>query len=518
MSNNTIIISKLRHILRLHAHRKGTKEISKQTGVARNTVKKYIAKYKELGCSINEINALDDFALNELFGKSTLKVPTESDRYKKLKSLFPYIDKELKKTGVTLEMMWYEYIVIHPDGYRRSQFGNLYRQWVKRSNPTMHIQHKAGDKMYVDYAGAKLNIVEPDTGEIIALEVFVAILGASQLTYVQAIESQQKADFIICCENALYYFGGVPQAIVPDNLKAAVIKSSKYEPTINEAFADFADHFQTSILPARAYRPKDKALVEGAVKIVYTRIYAALRNNTYHHIDELNKAISEQLELHNNANMKGREYSRRMQFNEIEKHTLKPLPKLTYELKQQMMATVPKNNYVCLTPDKHYYSVPYQFIGKRVKIIFSKSKVDIYFDYNLIASHTRTKSPYNHTTIEDHLASTHKFVNDWNPERFTKWAESIGHETKLLIINILKKKQHPEQAYKSCLGVLGLAKKTGNERLNNACKRALLYNTYSYIAVQNILTKGLDKLEETPQDDLFTMPKHDNIRGENYYE
>ncbi len=153
-------MSKLRHILRLHAHRKGTKEISKQTGVARNTVKKYIAKYKELDCSLSEINALDDFALNELFGKSTLKVPTESDRYKKLKSLFPYIDKELKKTGVTLEMMWYEYIVIHPDGYRRSQFGNLYRQWVKRSNPTMHIQHKAGDKMYVDYAGAKLNIVE----------------------------------------------------------------------------------------------------------------------------------------------------------------------------------------------------------------------------------------------------------------------------------------------------------------------------------------------------------------------
>jgi transposase len=518
MSNNTIIMSKLRQILRLYTQKKGTKEISKQTGIARNTVKKYIAKYNDLKCSIAEIEKLDDFGLNELFGKSIFKIPEDPDRYKQLKSLFPYIDKELKKTGVTLEMLWYEYYNIHPDGYKRSQFGHLYRQWVKRSNPSMHIHHKAGDKMYVDYAGAKLQVIDPTTGEEVNMEVFVAILGASQLTYVQAIESQQKADFVQCCENALHYFGGVPEAIVPDNLKAAVIKSNKYEPTINETFADFAEHYETSVLPARAYRPKDKALVEGAVKIIYTRIYAAIRNNVYHSIETLNEAIWEQLEIHNNSKLKGREYSRRAQFDEIEKQALKPLPAMRYELKQQLMATVPKNNYVCLTPDKHYYSVPYQFIGKRVKVIFSKSRVDIYFDYNLIASHKRIKSPYNHTTVPEHLASTHKFVNDWNPERFTTWAESIGPETKLMIINILKKKQHPEQAYKSCLGVLGMAKKVGNERLNNACKRALTFNTYHYMAVQSILMKGLDKLDEISSIDLFNMPKHDNIRGEEYYE
>lgn len=511
-------MSKLRQILRLHAQGKGTKEIGTLTGIARNTVKKYIAKYKELNSSISEINKLDDFGLNELFGKSVLMVPEETERYRQLKVLFPYIEKELKKTGVTLEMLWYEYFNLHPDGYRRSQFGHLYRQWVKRSNPSMLIHHKAGDKMYVDYAGAKLQIICPETGEEIDMEVFVAILGASQLTYVQAIESQQKADFIQCCENALHYYGGVTEAIVPDNLKAAVIKSNKYEPTINETFADFAEHYETTILPARAYRPKDKALVEGAVKIVYTRIYAALRNNVYHSLEDMNKAIWEQLELLNDSRMKGREYSRRAQFNEIEKQALKPLPALRYELKQQMMATVPKNNYICLTPDKHYYSVPYQFIGKRVKVIFSKTTVEIYYDYNLIASHPRTKSPHNHTTIADHLASTHKFVHDWNPERFTSWAESIGPETKLMIINILKKKQHPEQAYKSCLGVLGMAKKVGNERLNNACKRALSFNTYHYMAVQSILMKGLDKLDETSSSDLFNMPKHDNIRGEDYYE
>ncbi len=511
-------MSKIRQILRLYTHKKGTKFISKQTGVARNTVKKYIIKFNELKISMSEIDGLDDYGLNELFGKSTLKIPEESYKYKQLKNHFPYVEKELKKPGVTLEMLWFEYVNLYPEGYRRSQFGHLYRQWIKRSNPSMHIHHKAGNKMYVDYAGSKLKIVDPDTGELLEKEVFVAILGASQLTYVEVVDSQQKADFIMACENALHYFQGVPGAIVPDNLKAAVTKSNRYEPTINETFADFALHYDTDILPARAYRPKDKALVEGAVKIIYTRIYAALRKNTYHTLESLNEDVWKQLELHNDAPLKGREYSRRSQFNDIEKEALKPLPKLRYELKQQLMVTVPKNNYVCLTPDKHYYSVPYQFIGKRVKIIFSKSQVDIYYDYNLIATHKRTKSPYNHTTITDHLASAHKFVNDWNPERFITWGESIGQETKLMIINILKKKQHPEQAYKSCLGVLGMAKKVGNERLNNACKRALTFNTYHYMAVQNILIKGLDKLEDESGGDLFNMPKHDNIRGEDYYE
>lgn len=511
-------MSKIRQILRLYTQKKGTKFISKQTGVARNTIKKYIARHNELNLSISEMDKLDDFGLNELFGKPTIKEPEDPERYKQLKLLFPYIEKELKKTGVTLEMMWYEYYNLYPGGYRRSQFGHLYRQWIKRSIPSMHIQHKAGDKMYVDYAGAKLNVVDADTGEVLEMEVFVAILGASQLTYVQAVESQKKADFIMSCENALHYFGGVPAAIVPDNLRAAVSKSNKYEPTINETFADFAEHYDTTVLPARAYRPKDKALVEGAVKIVYTRIYATIRNNTYHSLEALNGGIWEQLELHNNSKLKGREYSRRSQYNEIEKEALKPLPPLRYELKQQIIATVPKNNYICLTPDKHYYSVPYQFIGKRVKIIFSQTKVDIYCDYNLIASHKRIKSPYNHTTVTDHLASAHKFVTDWNPERFISWAEGIGHETKLLITCILNKKQHPEQAYKSCLGVLGMAKKVGNERLNNACKRAITFNTYHYMAVQSILMKGLDKLDEEIQPDLFSMPKHDNIRGEDYYE
>ena len=518
MSNNIILMSKIRQILRLYAHRKGTKHISSQTGIARNTVKKYITKFIKLKVSFEEINELDDFKLNELFGKPSLPEPTISIRHKKILSFFPYMDRELKKTGVTQSMMWREYLQLYPDGFLRAQFSHLYRAWLKRSNPSMHIQYKAGDKMLVDYAGAKLSIVNSFTGEVIEMEVFVAILGASQLTYVQAIPTQQKIDFITCCENAMHFFGGVPAAIVPDNLKAAVTKSNKYEPTINETFADFAEHYGTSILPARAYRPKDKALVEGAVKIAYTKIYATLRNQTFFTIEELNAAIWKELELHNNTNLKGREYSRTQQFLEIEKDALGILPMLKYEFKQQMLVTVLKNGHVCLGLDKHYYSLPYQFIGKRVKIIFSPVLVEIYFEYNLIATHKRVKSPYNYSTIEEHLASAHKFMSDWTPARFLSWAESIGHETKLLIFNILDKKQHPEQAYKSCIGVLSLAKKVGHERLNNACKRALTFNSYNYMAIQSILEKGLDQIDNEESSMQIKMPLHENIRGEDYYE
>lgn len=511
-------MSKIRQILRLYTHKKGTKHISRHTGIARNTVKKYINKFVQLKVSFEEINELDDFKLNALFGKQTLPEPVVSDRYKKLLSFFPYLDKEMKKTGVTLDLMWQEYLKLNPDGYRHSQFGHHYRVWLKRSNPSMHIQYKAGDKMLVDYAGAKLSIVDSITGELIELEVFVAILGASQLTYVQAIPSQQKADFITCCENAMYFFGGVPAAIVPDNLKAAVTKSNKYEPTINETFADFAEHYSTSILPARAYRPKDKALVEGAVKIAYTRIYATLRKQTFFTIEELNEAIWKELELHNTSKLKGREYSRIQQFQEIEKDALGPLPDMKYEFKQQMIATVLKNGHICLGPDKHYYSLPYQFIGKKVKIIFSPTLVEIYYEYNLIASHKRVKSPYNYSTIEAHLASAHKYMSDWTPARFLSWAESIGHETKLLIYNILDKKQHPEQAYKSCIGVLSLAKKVGQQRLNNACKRALAFNSYNYMAIQSILEKGLDQIDDEEPSMQIKMPLHENIRGEDYYQ
>jgi transposase len=330
--------------------------------------------------------------------------------------------------------------------------------------------------------------------------------------------TQQKEDFILGCENALHYYNGIPAAIVPDNLKSAVIKSSKYEPTINETFADFAEHYGTSILPARAYRPRDKALVENAVRLIYTSIYVKIRGREYYSLEELNTAIKIALEEHNNAFLRGRNYSRRQQFDEIEKSVLMPLPALKYELKKYAYATVAKNGHVGLSLDKHYYSVPYRFIDKKVKLLYSRHSVEIYYNYERIALHTRTKSPYQYTTDKEHLASTHRFVSDWTPERFTSWAQGIHEDVKLYILKVLDRKQHPEQAYKSCLGILGFAKKVGNDRLIKAYQRALGYGVYNYKSIQSILERELDMKDTPDESDQLSMPFHDNIRGEDYYQ
>ena len=509
-------MSKIRQILRLHSQGRSKLLIAKQTGVSRNTLKKYLKEFEQSGLVFNEVNELGDKDLEDLFIK-----PEEQPIIPKLQtlfSLFPAMDKELKRKGVTRLLLWEEYKLKHPDGYSVSQFKHYFAQWKAQVNPSMHIEHKAGDKLYVDFAGHKLNIIDKQTGEVQPVEVFVAILGASQLTYVEAVMTQQKEDFIAACEGALQYYGGVPSAIVPDNLKSAVIKSSKYEPVLNETFADFADHYSTTILPARAYRPKDKALVEGAVKIIYSRIYAKLRANQYFTLEELNKAILVALEEHNLAMLRGRNYSRRQQFEEVERQTLAPLPPLRYEMKKHLVATVMKNGHVSMSVDKHYYSVPFRFIGKKVKLMYSRSTVEVFYHYERIAIHPRTKSAYNYTTEKDHMASAHRFVSDWTPERFLSWATGIHEDVHLYILKILDRKQHPEQAYKSCVGILSFAKKVGNERLIKACQRALGYGIYNYKTIQTILEKGMDKLDETEENKQMEMPLHENIRGEEYYQ
>ena len=516
MANNPIIMSKIRHILRLHSQGRNKLLIANHTGVSRNTLKKYLKEFERSGLSFKEINELSDKDLEDLFIKPEEKPITP--KLQTLFNLFPAMDKELKRKGMTRLLLWTDYRKKHPDGYSLSQYKSYFAKWKAQVNPSMHIEHKAGDKLYVDFAGDKLSIVDKQTGEIQAVEVFVAILGASQLTYVEAVMSQQKEDFIGACEGALHYYGGVPAAIVPDNLKSAVIKSSKYEPVLNETFADFAEHYSTTILPARAYRPKDKALVEGAVKIIYTRIYTKVRPNQYFTLEELNQAILVALEVHNLTPLKGRNYNRRQQFEEVERATLAPLPPLRYELKKQLFATVMKNGHVSMSADKHYYSVPFRFIGKKVKLMYSRSTVEVFYNYERIAVHLRTKSPYNYTTEKDHLASEHRFVSDWTPERFLGWAGGIHEDVRLYILKILDRKQHPEQAYKSCVGILSFAKKVGNERLIKACQRALGYGIYNYKTIQTILEKQMDHYDETDENKQLEMPLHENIRGEDYYQ
>lgn len=514
MANKKTNMSKIRQMLRLFTQGESKLKISELTGVSRNTLKKYLKIYAGLDLSLERVEQLSDQELDKLFGENSIPEPT--NKYKALEAFFPTIEKELKKRGVTRHILWERYIAIHPDGYRLTQFKHHYQKWLKTSKPVMHIEHAAGDKMYVDYAGEKLHIVNKDTGEITDVEVFISVLGASQLTYVEAVMSQNKEDFISCCEHALAYYGGVPMAIVPDNLKSAVTKSSLYEPTLNQAFENFALHYSTTILPARSYKPKDKALVEGAVKIAYQRLYSVLDKKVFHSLQELNEAIWEIVEIHNNARFSHRPFSRRSLFEEVEKDALHPLPSLPYEFKRQQYSTVSVNGHICLKEDRHYYSVPYHNIGKKIKVMYSSTVVEIFYNYVLIARHPRNRRAYVYTTDPDHLASTHKYLTEWNPERFIKWAESIDVVVKQFIMGLMDSKSHPEQAYKACQGVLGFERRVGRERLINACKRAIEYENYSYQAIKSILENKYDLLSY--EELLADIPSHENIRGKNYYQ
>ena len=515
MANNSISMNKLRQLLRLHFQGSSKLQIAQQTGIARNTLKKYLVLLQSSEMSFEQLKSLSDKELETFFIKPQTK--PISEKLQTLFALFPEIDKAVRRKGGTQLQEWENYYGKHPDGVKLSQFNHYYVQWKAQVNPVMHIEHKAGDKLYIDFAGDKLTIIDKETGEVKKVEVFVAILGASQLNYVEAVFTQAKEDLITACENALHYCDGVPLAIVPDNLKSAVTKSSKYEAIINEAFADFAHHYNTSVLPARAYRPRDKALVENAVRLTYSRIYTKLRDADFFSLEELNTAILEILQEYNNRLLKGRNYSRRQQFEEIERTALQPLPALRYQQRKQLFATVMKNGHVSLAEYKHYYSVPYRFIGKKIKVIYSHKSVEMHYGNECIAHHDREKNHYGYTTDKEHLASTHRFVSDWTPETFLSWGEKIHEDVKLFILRILDRKQHPEQAYKSCVGVLSFAKKVGNERLINACQRGLEYGQYNYKTIQKILERGLDKQPQEESEQL-QMPLHENIRGENYYQ
>ncbi|UCG28203.1 MAG: IS21 family transposase [Bacteroidales bacterium] len=514
MSNQLTHMKKVRLIIRLYTEGVSKKTISEKSGCSRNTVKKYIRQFIALGMTFEELNKLSNTSLEELFKSEP---PSPGKKLETLKSYFPEMEKALKKKGVTRELLWNEYISENPDGYRLSQFKEHYNRWRKQSSGVMHIEHKAGDKMYVDYAGDRLEIVDMDTGELRQVEVFVAVLGASQLTYVNASFSQRKEDFIQSCENALHYFGGVPHAIITDNLKSAVIKSDRYEPTLNEAFRDFTLHYGLSALPAGPYKPRHKALAEGMVKIIYRVIYPVIRQNKYTSLEDLNRDLLIELDKLNNKLMQGRPYSRRMLFEETEREALQPLPAHCFEIRHKKVATVMKNNHVCLSVDKHYYSVPYEYIGKKVKLFYNQADLEIYYQYEKIASHKRDHRPFRYTTVSEHLASSHQYITDWTPESFIERAGKVGMDTRVYIQKVLEKPQHAEQAYRSCQGILSLAKRVGNERLNNACARADYFGEYSYKTVKTIIERKLDFTDPSKDDDIKTIPLHNNIRGKRYY-
>lgn len=310
MSNKPISMQKIIQVVRLYGQGKGTKTISSSLGVAHNTVKKYLQVFHSSGLDYESFFMMSDSELSSMFHVSEKQTP-KPQRLVDLESMLPEISKQLKRKGVTREQLHKEYLTKFPDGYGCSRFNNFIFLYIGQTHPMMHIDHKSGDKMYIDFTGQILSIVDQTTGEIIEVEIFVAILGCSQLTYVEAVTSQKKVDLIAACENALHYFEGVPQAVVPDNLKSAVTKGSKYEAVINPEFASFTDHYGTTVIPARVYKPRDKSLVEGAVKLIYRSIYTKILERTLRDLKSLNSAIRVALEIHNNTPFSGCDYSRR---------------------------------------------------------------------------------------------------------------------------------------------------------------------------------------------------------------
>lgn len=374
----------------------------------------------------------------------------------------------------------------------------------------MHIEHIAGDKTYVDYAGATWPYVCEDTGEILQAQIFVAILGWSQYAYVEAMRDQTIPEFIVGCENAFHHFGGTTLALVPDNLKSAVTKTDRYEPTINENFNRFADHYSTAVFPARSRKPQDKAHVENMVKLAYQRIYTRLPENKVLTLSELNEEIRLYLSEHNEIVIKGLGASRKERWL-TEKMALNPLPERRYEMKTIRLVTVHKSCHVLLAEDKHHYSVPYQLIGKKVKLIYSRSLVEVYENYRLVASHKRVKSSGNYTTESSHLPPEHQHILRWSPEQYLTRARQIDPVVEEYVRKVLEKKAYPQQAYKSCDGILSFDKKIGRDRLIKACKRADEIGHYGYKVIENILKRGIDQYEF--EEINAAMPTHQNVRN-----
>lgn len=513
MAGETISMTKLKQIFLQRRNGLPLETISKNVYSSRNTVKKYLQLALQQGLSLEDLATKEEYELQKLFA-----APKGQDekRAEDLTALFPSFEKELKRTGVTRWILWGEYKSRYPHGYSYSQFCEIFKQWRESSTATMVFEHVPAEKLYIDFTGQKLSIIDEDTGEVIALEVFVCLLGHSQYTYVEALRSQKKEDFVMAVQNALRFFGGVPRALVTDNLKSAVIRADKYEPELNETFLDFANHYGTTILPARSRKPRDKALVENAVKLVYNRIFAPLRNETFFSIGQLNFVIRDQLEKHNNQSFQKEPQSRKEKFMKYEKPFLSELPKEPYEIKQYKTAKVMKNCHIQL--EKHYYSVPYRYIGKQVSIIYTTKYVHIFFGIDRIALHERGIKPFSYSTLPDHLPSTHQFVSQWTPEKFTRWAERIGPQVKDYIQQILSQKLYPEQAYRSCAGILSFEGKVGKDRLTKAIERATRYNAYNYKVIKNIIDGKLDMLKEDKTGSIQqTLPFHDNIRGKQSY-
>ena len=506
---------KIKEVLRLrHELGLGQRQIARSCSVAQSTVHQYLKAAEASGVKWPLPADWDDPKLEEvLFGGC----PAQPSRQIHSAPDFAAIHQELQThSHLTLQLAWQEYRQANPDGYRYSRFCELYRRWHRRLDVVLRQEHRAGEKLLVDYAGDTIPLVNPQTGEVRQAAIFVAVLGASSYTFAEATESQDLACWIGSHIRAFEFFGGTPKLVVPDNCRTGVSRACRYEPDLNRTYHEMATHYGVGVLPTRPYKPRDKAKVEAGVLLVERWIVAALRHRRFFSLAELNQAIAELLVRLNQRPFRKREGSRASLFAAVDRPALQPLPAERYQFSEWRTARVNIDYHVEV--DRHYYSVPYQLTGEQVEARSTSNTVEVFHRGRRVASHARSREPYQATTIDEHRPRSHQQHLAWPPSRLLGWAETIGSATASLFERILNSKPHPEMGYRSCLGIMRLAKKYTSERVEAAAVRALLLNVCSYRSVKSMLEHGLDLQPVDTGAPARPPIQHGNIRGPRYFD
>jgi transposase len=491
--------------------------------VSKNTVKKYLTIFKTSGLTVLQLEEMSDDAFHHLFYITPSKNDALVERSEDLKQRLPWIVNELGRTGVTRELIYKQYIIDYPTGYSYSRFCRKLKELRLINEATLRIDHKAGYRMMVDFAGSKAQWVDAKTGEVHYCDVLVSTLPYSSLTHVYAVPSQKQSDFVLAINEALLYIGGTPSVLTSDNLRSYVLKASRYEPKFTDFCSQMGSYYTMELDATRVGKPKDKANVERHVTIVYNQIYAPLRDEIFYSLDELNAAFGKQLDELNNRKMQGKTYSRRERFERDEKPSLRPLPPSMFEVNKETLAKVQRNYHVILGENNHQYSVPYQYIGKQTQIIYTNQKVEIYCVTERIAIHKRDHREHAYSTMAAHMPEKHikyKEQKGWDAVYFKNKAAQIGPHTLWAVQTILDSKHIVEQTYKACVGVLRLSETYGEQRLENAAKRAATGHRVNYGILHNILQNNMDKIEIQTENQEISNPKipaHDNLRGQVYY-
>ena len=511
MAYTRLSMRKTREILRLHhTAALSNRAIARSLKLSPATVSDCLARARAAGVSWPLPGTMTDTAVEQ-----ALYPPPPPGSVTRPLPEWATVHRELKGKGVTLMLLWEEYKAAHPNGVMYSAFCDHYRAWCGQLDVVMRQDHRAGDKLFVDYAGQTVPIVNRDTGEVTNAQIFVAVLGASNYTYAEATLTQTLPDWIGAHTRAFAFLGGVPTILVPDNLKAAVTTAHRYEPDLNPTYQDMAHHYGVAVVPTRVRKPRDKAKVEVAVQIVERTILAVLRHRSLFSLAELNAAIRELLHALNARAFKKLPGSRLSVFESVDKPALKPLPTTSYEYAEWKKVRVHIDYHVEF--QRHYYSVPHALIRKQLDLRITATTLECFHKGARVAVHHRSPLPGRHTTLPEHMPEKHRRYDNFTPERFQRWATSVGPATAQLIANRLCQRRHPEQAYRSCLGILRLAKTYGDERLEAACARALLLGTDRYKSIASILEHRLDQQPPSTQHELNLPTDHDNLRGPGYY-